>query len=210
MKDSWIKAKERWAAKMAGKGKREVRSKDRLPPGQKQSHNFPVLDLGRRPGIQPEQWELRISGLVEQPLTLSWEAFRALPRFADTSDFHCVTTWSEFDVAWEGVAFFTLVDLVKPLPEASHLFITGYDDYSTNVALDPCMDDDVLLADTLSGEPLPEEHGGPVRLVIPKVYAWKSAKFIKEIEFTDQHRLGYWELRGYSDTADPWTDDRFR
>ena len=153
---------------------------------------------------------MKLSGLVEQPQTLDWEAFRALPRFADTSDFHCVTTWSEFDVAWEGVGFFTLVDLVKPLPSATHLFITGHDGYTTNIALDPCMDDDVLLADTLAGEPLPEEHGGPVRLVIPKVYAWKSAKFISEIEFTDSQRLGYWELRGYSDTADPWTDDRFR
>ena len=210
MKDKWISAKERWARKMAGQEKRVVRSTDRLPPGQREVKDLPVLDLGLQPRVPLDEWRLRIHGLVEDPVELNWEDLNALPQFADTSDFHCVTTWSRFDLTWGGVAFFTIADLVKPKSEASHVVFQSYDGYDTNVELDPCMDDDVLIATKVNGEDLPRQHGGPARMVIPKLYAWKSAKFLREIRFTDSHELGYWEKRGYSDTADPWTEDRFR
>ena len=209
MKVAYIAAKERWARKMAGKEKPVVRSANRLPPGQRQVHNFPVLDLGIRPEISLEKWELKIHGKVENPVTLNWEQFRALPQFKDVSDFHCVTTWSQFDMEFEGVAFFTIADLVKPKPEASDVFFKGYDSYSTNNSLDVCMDDDVLIAHSWNGKPLTKEHGGPARVIIPKRYAWKGAKFIREIVFLDRAILGFWEMRGYSNTADPFSEDRF-
>ena len=210
MKDKWISAKERWARKMAGSEKRAVRSTDRLPPGQREVKDFPVLDLGIKPKVNLQEWRLKIHGLVERPATLDWESFNELPPFKDTSDFHCVTTWSQFDLTWEGVAFFTIADQVRIRPEATHVVFQGYDGYDTNVELDACMDDDVLIATRLNGEPLALQHGGPARGVIPKLYAWKSAKFLREIRFTDSAELGYWEKRGYSDTADPWAEDRFR
>ncbi len=209
MKDQYIAAKERWARKVAGQAKPAERSTDRLPPGQRPVHNFPVLDLGIRPEIPLDRWELKIHGHVENPVTLSWEQFLALPQFKDRSDFHCVTTWSQFDMDWEGVAFFTVADLVKPRPEATHVFFKSYDGYSTNNPLAVCLDDDVLIAHKWNGHPLPREHGGPARLIIPKRYAWKGAKFIREIVFLNRDILGFWEVRGYSNMADPWTEDRF-
>src|SRR5262252_3910365 len=131
MKEAYIAAKERWARKMAGQNRPAVRSVDRLPPGQRRVHNFPVLDLGVRPTIALDAWELKIHGQVENPVVVNWEKFMALPQFRDVSDFHCVTTWSQFDMEWEGVAFFTLAELVKPKPEAIHVFFKSYDGYST-------------------------------------------------------------------------------
>jgi len=209
VKEHYIAAKERWARKLAGQAKPPVRSTDRLPPGQRQVHNFPVLDLGIRPEVPPDQWELKVHGHVEYPVTLTWDRFLALPQFKDVSDFHCVTSWSQFDMEWEGVAFFTIADLVKPKPEATHVFFKSYDGYSTSNPLEVCLDDDVLIAHKWHGKPLPVEHGGPARVIIPKRYAWKGAKFIREIVFLDRDILGFWEVRGYSNTADPWTEDRF-
>jgi DMSO/TMAO reductase YedYZ molybdopterin-dependent catalytic subunit len=209
MKEQYIAAKERWAAKMAGKAKPQVRSTDRLPPGQRLVNNFPVLDLGIQPEVPLDKWELKVHGLVENPVTLTWDQFQALPQFKDVSDFHCVTTWSQYDMEWEGVSFFTLAELVKPKANASHVFFKSYDGYSTNTPLAVCMDDDVLIAHKWNGKPLPKEHGGPARIIIPKLYAWKGAKFIRDITFLDRDILGFWEVRGYSNTADPWKDDRF-
>ena len=209
MKEQYIAAKERWAAKMAGKTTREVRSTDRLPPGQRLVNNFPVLDLGIQPEVPLPQWELKVHGLVENPVTIKWDQFLALPQFKDVSDFHCVTTWSQYDMQWEGVSFFSLAELVKPKPEATQVFFKSYDGYSTNNPLDVCMDDDVLIAHKWNGRPIPKEHGGPARVIIPKRYAWKGAKFIRDITFIDRDILGFWEVRGYSNTADPWKDDRF-
>jgi DMSO/TMAO reductase YedYZ molybdopterin-dependent catalytic subunit len=209
MKDSYIAAKERWAAKMAGKSRPAVRSQDRLPPGQRQVTNFPVLDLGVQPEVSLDKWELKIGGKVENPVTLSWKEFLALPQFTDVSDFHCVTTWSQFEMQFSGVAFFTLADLVKPKPEATHVFFKSYDGYSTNNPLEVCLDDDVLIAHSWNGKPLTKEHGGPARVIIPKRYAWKGAKFVREITFMDRDILGFWEVRGYSNTADPWNEERF-
>jgi DMSO/TMAO reductase YedYZ molybdopterin-dependent catalytic subunit len=162
-----------------------------------------------KPVVPLEQWSLKIHGHVENPVTLDWAQFQALPQFTDTSDFHCVTTWSQFDLTFTGAAFFTLAELVKPKPSATALYLKSYDGYSTNVALDACLDDDVLIAHTWNGQPLPPEHGGPARMIIPKLYAWKGAKWLREIVFTDRHIRGFWELRGYSQTADPWKEDRF-
>ncbi len=210
MNDDYIKRKERWAQKMASKpSAAPERSSGRLPPGQRQVHNFPVLDLGIQPEIPLDQWELKIHGHVENPVTWKWADFQKLPQFDDVSDFHCVTTWSQFDMRWQGVAFFTLVDHVKPKASATHVYFKSYDGYSTNNPLSACLDDDVLIAHSWNGKPLPKEHGGPARVILPKRYAWKGAKWIREIVFLDRDLLGFWELRGYSNTADPWTDDRF-
>ncbi len=208
-KPSFIERKERFARKMAGKAKPDVRSEDRLPPGQHLTPGFPVLDLGIRPDIPLDQWRLEVTGLVEHPRTFTWEEFNALPKFEDVSDFHCVTTWSKFDVRWTGVAFFSLAEAVKPKPEAKFVLFTSYDGYTTNVAIEHVMDDDVLIATAYDGRLLPRDHGGPARVIIPKLYAWKGAKFIRAIEFSAEDKLGFWEVRGYSNTADPWTEDRF-
>ena len=209
MKEDYIARKERWARKMAGKERPQVRSTDRLPPGQHEVHNFPVLDLGVQPEVPLEEWTLKIHGKVENPVTLNWKDFLALTQFTDTSDFHCVTTWSQYEMQWQGVAFFTIAELVRPKPEAKHVFFKSYDGYSTNNPLDVCLDDDVLIAHTWNGKPLARAHGGPARVIIPKRYAWKGAKFIREIVFLDRDILGFWEVRGYSNSADPWLEERF-
>ena len=209
MKVDYIARKERWARKMAGKEPRTVRSQDRLPPGQREVHNFPVLDLGIHPDVPLDQWRLKIHGHVENPVTLTWADFMALPQFQDLSDFHCVTTWSQYDMEFQGVAFFTIADLVRPKASASHVFFKSFDGYSTNNPLDVCMDDDVMIAHSWNGSPLTKEHGGPARVIIPKRYAWKGAKFIREITFLDRDILGFWEVRGYSNDADPWLEQRF-
>ena len=209
MNETLTERKERWARKQAGKEKSAVRSHDRLPSGQHLTTGFPVLDLGLQPVVKLPDWRLVIGGLVENPVALSWEEFHALMPFEDVSDFHCVTTWSKYDCRWSGVAFFTLVDLVRPKPEARFVYFTGYDGYSTNTALANCLDDDVLVATQFDGQPISKEHGGPARVIIPKLYAWKGAKFVRTIEFLAEDKPGFWEVRGYSNTADPWTDDRF-
>lgn len=209
MNDDYIARKERWAAKMSGKTIARRESDGRLPPGQHEVKDFPVLDLGLRPEIPLNEWSLYIHGHVENPVKLTWEAFKALPQFTDVSDFHCVTTWSQFDMSWGGVAFFSIVDLVQPKESAQHVFFKGYDGYSTSNPMATCLDDDVLIAHTWNDEPITREHGGPARVIIPKRYAWKGTKFIREIVFLDREILGFWELRGYSKVGDPWTDDRF-
>jgi DMSO/TMAO reductase YedYZ molybdopterin-dependent catalytic subunit len=180
-----------------------------LPVGQHEVRNWPVLDLGETPDVSLDVWKLEVGGLVDNPFTLTWAEFLALPQTEDVSDFHCVTTWSQFDMEFEGVAFFTLADLVKPKPEATHVFFKSYDGYSTNNPLEACLDDDVLVAHSWNGKSIPKEHGGPARVILPKRYAWKGAKWIREITFLDRDILGFWEVRGYSNTADPWTEDRF-
>jgi DMSO/TMAO reductase YedYZ molybdopterin-dependent catalytic subunit len=210
-KERYIEAKEKWAAKQKARGisARAVASAERLPPGQKLTQGFPVLDLGVQPEIPLEAWTLKLDGAVERPTQLTWPQFNALPQVEDTSDFHCVTTWSKYDCRWGGVAFTTLYELVQPKPEARFVYFTSYDGYSTNVALEKCLDDDVLIATSFAGAPLPREHGGPARVIIPKLYAWKGAKFVNGIVFLAEDKLGFWEVRGYSNTADPWTEDRY-
>jgi DMSO/TMAO reductase YedYZ molybdopterin-dependent catalytic subunit len=210
-KERYIAAKQKWAEKQKARGvtARSVASRERLPPGQKLAAGFPVLDLGVQPAIPLSDWQLKLDGLVEKPVQLSWADLNALPQVEDVSDFHCVTTWSKFDCRWGGVAFTTLYELVQPRPEARYVYFTSYDGYSTNVALEKCLDDDVLIATSFEGQPVPREHGGPARVIVPKLYAWKGAKFVNGIAFLAEDKLGFWEVRGYSNTADPWTEDRY-
>lgn len=210
-KARYIEAKQKWAEKQKARGvtARTIRSTDRLPPGQKLTTGFPVLDLGVQPEIPLNEWSLTLDGEVEHPAVLSWAQLNALPQVEDVSDFHCVTTWSKFDCRWGGVAFTTLYELVQPCPEAQFVYFTSYDGYSTNVPLEKCLDDDVLLATSFDGAPVSREHGGPARIIIPKLYAWKGAKFVKGLTFLTEDKLGFWEVRGYANGADPWTEDRY-
>lgn len=209
MNDDFIARKERWAEKMAGR-KLPCRSGSaRMPPGQHEVKDFPVLDLGVKPRVSLEEWRLNITGEVENPVSLDWEALMALPQFTDVSDFHCVTTWSQLEMEWTGVAFFSLADLVLPKQSAQFVLLQSFDGYTTNLDLAACLDEDVLIAHSWGGQPLSLEHGGPARLVVPKRYAWKSAKWLREIRFSSTDALGYWEKRGYSNYADPFINDRF-
>lgn len=210
-KERYLEAKAKWAAKQkaAGVVSRVVAAEGRLPPGQRLTTGFPVLDLGIQPEIPLPEWTLTLDGAVTNPTTLSWAQFNALPQIDDTSDFHCVTTWSKYDCRWGGVAFTTLYELAQPSPEARHVYFTSYDGYSTNVPLAQLLDDDVLVATRFEGAPVSREHGGPARVIVPKLYAWKGAKFIKAITFLADDRPGYWEVRGYSNTADPWKEERY-
>jgi DMSO/TMAO reductase YedYZ molybdopterin-dependent catalytic subunit len=203
-----IKGKKRIAEAGRGKPRAVAPTRNRLPPGQHEVKNWPVLDLGIQPEIPLDKWSLNIEGLVEQPKLLTWPEFMALPQVEKIADFHCVTTWSRFDNHWTGVEFKAICDLVKPTPEARFVLFTGYDGYSTNLPLDLALDD-ALIIHHGEGQPLEREHGGPVRVVVSKVYAWKGAKWVKDIIFLPQDHPGFWEVRGYSNTADPWTDDRF-
>jgi len=180
-----------------------------LPVGQTVTEKWPVLDLGFQPDISLDEWKLIIEGEVEHPMELSWQDFIDLPQTDDISDFHCVTTWSKLDIAWKGVRFLDLAALVMPKETATHIMCYGYDDYSTNISLEEALKPDVLLGHTVNGKPLPKEHGGPVRMITPQLYAWKGSKWINRIEFLKQNRLGFWEQRGYSNTAYPWRNDRY-
>jgi len=182
----------------------------RLPPGQHTTIGWPRLDLGIVPRFDPKLWALRVDGEVETPTTFTWEQFLTLPKVELTADFHCVTAWSRLDNRWEGVSFRKIVDLVHPKPTAKYVVFTcGDAGYTTNLPLDVLMDDDVLLAYRHDGKPLALEHGGPMRLVVPKRYGWKSAKWLRQVTFVERDEPGYWEVRGYSNTADPWKDDRY-
>lgn len=187
----------------------------RLPIGQHEVKHWPVLDLGARPDIDTSTWSLRVDGLVERPTTYSWDSFLALPQVEDVSDFHCVTTWSRMDNHWRGVRFRTIAEQVGVSPQARFVLVTGWDrapgsgeHYTTNVPLADALTDDVLLVHTWEGQPLPHEHGGPVRMITPRLYAWKGTKWIKAITFLADDRPGFWEVRGYSNTARPWENDR--
>jgi DMSO/TMAO reductase YedYZ molybdopterin-dependent catalytic subunit len=215
-----LKLRERYLARMAktpgaaddapmGSGPQNRHGMPAVPTGQYVTEKWPVLDLGRHPEVPLEQWRLVVDGAVEQPVTLTWEQFRALPQTRDVSDFHCVTTWSKLDMQWEGVQLSTVLALARPVAEASHVLTHAYDGYTTNFPLEEGLKDDVLLVHTWDGQPLPREHGGPVRVITPQLYAWKGAKWIRRIEVLTRDRLGYWELRGYSNTAHPWRDDRY-
>lgn len=204
-----IQKKVEWARTKRGLTGQTLSPEERVPPGQHLVKNFPILDLGIRPRVPLEKWQLAVSGLVENPITWTWQDFLAQPKIVNVSDFHCVTTWSQMDNAWEGVSFRHLLSVVKPEPEARFVLFGSSDGYTTNLPFHALDDDDVLLAFMWNGQPLPVEHGGPVRMVVPKRYGWKSAKWVKEIVFVEKDVPGFWEVRGYSNTADPWTEDRY-
>jgi DMSO/TMAO reductase YedYZ molybdopterin-dependent catalytic subunit len=161
----------------------------RVPPGQKVVTNFPILDLGILPEIDKSNWTLRIYGLVENELQLGWDDFQALPQITDVSDFHCVTRWSKLDMQWDGVSARELLMQAGPLEHAHYVTLHAYDGYTTNLPLEALLDDDVIIAHSALGYPLTTAHGGPVRMVVPKRYAWKSAKWLKAIEVHEFDRL---------------------
>ncbi|HUB09349.1 MAG TPA: sulfite oxidase-like oxidoreductase [Myxococcales bacterium] len=215
--DARLKLRARFLQKMQatrdaapeGSGPPNAHGLPQLPPGQTLAKGWPVLDLGQQPDVPTDRWELVVDGAVEAPVRLCWKDFLALPQVADTSDFHCVTTWSKLGIRWKGVQLGAVLALARPTEAASHLLCHAYDGYTTNLPLEEALKDDVLLAHTADGAPLPLEHGGPVRVITPQLYAWKGAKWIRRLEVTAGDRPGFWERRGYSNTAHPWRNDRY-
>jgi len=181
----------------------------RVPPGQRVTEKFPVLHYGSIPKFDPPTWDFRMFGLVVEPLTLSYAQFLALPAVRIVADIHCVTTWSKLDTVWEGVPFQEVVKLVEVKSEARFVMVHCEQDFTTNLPLEVLMDDDVLLAYRYDDAQLTPEHGYPLRLLVPKKYFWKSAKWVRGLEFVAQDRPGFWEVRGYHNNADPWKEERY-
>lgn len=182
---------------------------ERLPPGQRLVRDWPVLDLGVQPDVPARKFRLDIDGAVEAPLSLTLDEFMALPQSESVSDMHCVTQWSRYDNRWKGVAASEIVARVRPKPEAAHVLFHAHDGYTTNVRLDQFDAPDVFLVHSWDGAPIDRPHGGPVRVLIPRLYLWKSAKWIRRIEFAAGDRKGFWETRGYNNNADPWAEERY-
>jgi len=187
----------------------KANANERIPAGQTEVKNFPTLDLGIRPQVTTDNWSLRVCGLVEHELDINWAQFHAMPQVTEVSDFHCVTRWSQLDMDWQGVPAREILAMAAPLPAAKHVTLHGYDGYTTNLPLDALLDDDVIIAHSVLGGPLTAAHGGPVRIVVPKRYAWKGAKWLKAIELHEFDRPGFWEVRCYHNEADPWREERF-
>ena len=179
------------------------------PPGQFVTDRFPVLTFGPTPRISLDDWQFKIFGLVDEEITLDWKQFNDLPQVTLDAEFHCVTQWSKLQNTWQGILFTDVMKLVKPNPEAKYVMAHCYGGYTTNVALDVLVDDDVMFAHSHDGAPLTAEHGGPMRLVVPKRYGWKSAKWVSGIEFMAEDEPGFWEMRGYHMEGDPWKEERF-
>nr|WP_153492196.1 sulfite oxidase-like oxidoreductase [Sinorhizobium medicae] len=202
--------KRRWAADGKFLTGRIARPEtDRLPPGQHLVKDWPILDLGQQPHLTHETWRLDITGLVENPLSLDWTAFQALPQTDSQSDIHCVTTWSRYDNRWRGVHTRDLLDRAMPKPEAVYVMLTSYDGYSTNLPLADFAAEDAILATAWEGEPISRAHGGPMRLVVPHLYFWKSAKWLQRIDFRAADFAGFWERNGYHMRGDPWLEERY-
>jgi DMSO/TMAO reductase YedYZ molybdopterin-dependent catalytic subunit len=189
----------------------DTRRANRIPPGQSQTVKWPVLDAFGPPDLDASRWTLALTGLVNQEVTFGWEQFLALPRVKVHSDFHCVTRWSRLDNLWEGVSTRHLVELAGGVkPECTHVLAHGYDgSWTTNLPLADFLAEDALVAITHDGEPLTLEHGAPARLVVPLLYAWKSAKWLRALEFLSADRAGFWERNGYHMHGDPWKEERF-
>lgn len=210
LKDKLIRKKEDWAKE--GRlltGRPDFGHVSRLPPGQKEVKNWPVLDLGVQPNVRPQDWRLQVTGLVENPITWTLDEFMAQPQADFISDIHCVTQWSRYDNHWRGIAAHHVLDLVKPKPEVRHIIFGSYDGYTTNVKREVFEEPNVLIAHSWEGKPIAREHGGPARVIIPDWYFWKSAKWVTRIEFTADDRPGFWEVRGYHNEADPWKEERY-
>lgn len=180
-----------------------------VPAGQYVTQKFPVLTFGPMPRIALSDWRFKVFGLAEQDLTLDWQRFTSLPKTTVDAEFHCVTQWSRLENTWEGVLFTDVMKLIKPKPDAKFVMAHCYGGYTTNLALDVLMDSDVLFAYRHDGQDLPAEHGGPLRLVVPKRYGWKSAKWVNGLEFIAKDAPGFWEARGYHMEGDPWKEQRF-
>lgn len=182
---------------------------NRLPPGQRVIEEFPVLHYDGIPEIDMDSWDFTVKGLVRNPLSLTFQEFMRLPAVEMKADFHCVTGWSKFDLLWKGVLFKTIAELANPFAETRYVLILAENNYTTNLPLNVAIDNDVLFAFEYDGKHLTPEHGYPLRLVVPKRYAYKSAKWVRGVEFLAEDRPGFWESRGYSNSADPWKEERY-
>jgi DMSO/TMAO reductase YedYZ molybdopterin-dependent catalytic subunit len=181
----------------------------RVPPGQRLVKGWPVLHYGPIPRFNEAEWDFRVFGLVASPYTLSYEELKALGPKKVTADMHCVTGWTTLDNEWEGVPFRVLAEWAEPKPEAAWVITHCDYGYTSNLSLEAMMSDDVMVAWGHNGEPLTPEHGFPLRLVVPKRYAWKSAKWLRGLELSDQNERGFWEVRGYHIHAEPWREERY-
>jgi len=181
----------------------------RVPAGQYLTDKFPVLTFGSTPKVDMSTWQFKVFGLVEEELTWSWDEFKAISSTVQTSDFHCVTQWSQLDNAWEGVSILDVMKLIKPLANAGYVMLHCCGGYTTNLSLADLVQDDVLFAHKQEGQDLARDHGGPLRLIVPKLYAWKSAKWVNGMEFMEHDKPGFWEQRGYHMVGDPWKEQRF-
>ena len=196
-----------------GKGPINRHGMPELPPGQHLTKKWPVLDLGVKPEIAPSDWQLNIDGACRAPRTIRWEELvgpgLGLAQVEDVSDFHCVTTWSKLGIRWRGVRLVDVLALCEPDDDAGFVFFHGSDGYTTNLSIVEAVKSDVLLVFEAEGAALDVEHGGPVRVITPQLYAWKGTKWVSRIEILRENRLGFWERNGYSNTAYPWRNDRY-
>lgn len=181
----------------------------RVPPGQYLTEKWPVLHYGPVPPFNPKTWDFRVFGNVENEIKLNWDEFQKLEQTAVQADMHCVTTWSRLDQKWEGVPFSKIVELAKPKSDAKFVIAHSEYGFTANTPIEYCLRDDCLIALRANGAPLTAEHGSPARLVVPRLYAWKSAKWLRGIEFSDVDKSGFWERNGYHNTGDPWKEQRY-
>ena len=195
------------------RGRRRARAlgidPDRLPPGQSPTVKWPVLSVGPTPVVERERWLLSVDGAVEQPYVVDWEALIGTEQSAFSGDIHCVTRWSKFGMDWRGVSVRALLERARPTSEATHLMAHSYDGYTTNLPLADVLDHPALVAHEADGAPLEPDHGGPARLLVPHLYLWKSAKWIKRLEVLAGDELGFWEKNGYHHRGDPWHEERY-
>jgi len=187
----------------------DERIRHRLPPGQALTEKFPILHEGEVPRYDMSEWRLDVFGAVEEERTFTYDELLALPTSRVTCDIHCVTRWSKFGTEWEGILFRDFLKLLKVSPEAKFVMFHADPDYETNVPLEDLLRDDVMLAYRFAGEPLTEKHGWPLRTVVPHRYFWKSAKWLRKIEFMKEDRLGFWERNGFHNEADPFKEERY-
>ena len=201
-KQAWAKAGRLLTGKTAGHDQR-------LPPGQRLVKDWPVRDLGIQPAISQAEFRLTLDGAVENPVTLDWDGLMSLPQTEMVADMHCVTQWSNYDNAWQGVSAAAILALVKPRAECSHVIFYSHDDYTTNLSLAQFDQPDVMLVHHWNGKPISRQHGGPLRGMVPRYYLWKSAKWLKRITFSEADAPGFWETRGYHNNANPWAEERY-
>lgn len=202
--------KQRWAREGRFITGRHARpDTERLPPGQHLTQDWPVLDLGFTPNISRERWRLDVYGAIETPLFWDFAQFSAQPQSTFVSDIHCVTTWSRYDNTWQGLSTRALLDACQPKPDARFVSLESHDGYTTNLSLEDFASNDALLAHSWQGAPIERDHGGPVRVIVPHLYFWKSAKWLQRIEFRSDDKPGYWEVRGYHNRGDPWLEERY-
>jgi DMSO/TMAO reductase YedYZ molybdopterin-dependent catalytic subunit len=188
---------------------RQMKAEGRLPPGQSLTLKWPVLHYGSVPRFDPATWNFSVTGLVTNPIHLRWDEFNQLPKVETTSDFHCVTRWSRFDNRWTGVSVRELLNRAQTKPSAAYVLVHAEQGYTANVPLADLLHDNVLLATHHDGEPLPLDHGYPLRLIVPHLYAWKSVKWVRGFELLDHDQAGFWEQNGYHIYGDPFREQRF-